>query len=109
MTGALLRTVLITSLLLALPLAGCLESISNNQPPTVTMTISPSGTLKAQEQVTFDATGSSDPDADALTFTWNFGDGNTGTGLTAKHTYASPGDFTITLTVSDGQHEAEAT
>ena len=61
MTGALLRTVLITSLLLALPLAGCLESISNNQPPTVTMSISPSGTLKAQEQVTFDATGSSDP------------------------------------------------
>ncbi|MFL2976674.1 MAG: PKD domain-containing protein [Candidatus Thalassarchaeaceae archaeon] len=109
MTGALLRTVLITSLLLALPLAGCLESISNNQPPTVTMTISPSGTLKAQEQITFDATGSSDPDADSLTFTWNFGDGNTGTGLTAKHTYASPGDFTITLTVSDGQHEAEAT
>ena len=109
MTGSLLRTVLITSLLLALPLAGCLESISNNQPPTVTMSISPSGTLKAQEQVTFDATGSSDPDADSLTFTWNFGDGNTGTGLTAKHTYASPGDFTITLTVSDGQHEAEAT
>ena len=109
MTGAMLRTVLITCLLLALPLAGCLESISNNQPPTVTMSISPSGTLKAQEQVTFDATGSSDPDADSLTFTWNFGDGNTGTGLTAKHTYASPGDFTITLTVSDGQHEAVAT
>lgn len=109
MTGTLLRAILITSLLLALPLAGCLESISNNQPPTVAMTISPSGTLKAQEQITFDATGSSDPDADALTFTWNFGDGNTGTGLTAKHTYASPGDFTVTLTVSDGQHEAEAT
>ncbi len=98
-----------TSLLLALPLAGCLESFSSNQPPTVVMSISPSGTLKAQEEITFDAVGSSDPDADALTFNWNFGDGNTGTGLTTKHTFVTPGDYTITLTVNDGQHEALAT
>ncbi|MBI31694.1 MAG: hypothetical protein CMB72_03760 [Euryarchaeota archaeon] len=109
MTRAMLRTFLIASLLLAIPLAGCLESFSNNQPPTVVMSISPSGTLKAQEEITFDAIGSSDPDADSLTFNWNFGDGNTATGLTAKHTFVTPGDYTITLAVSDGQHEALAT
>ena len=98
-----------TGLLLALPLAGCLDSFSSNQPPTVVMSISPSGTLKAQEEITFDAVGTSDPDADSLTFNWNFGDGNIGSGLTAKHTFVSPGDYTITLTVSDGQHEAVAT
>lgn len=109
MTRAMLRTILVTCLLLAIPLAGCLESLSSNQPPTVVMSISPSGTLKAQEEITFDAVGSSDPDADSLTFNWNFGDGNIGTGLTTKHTFVTPGDYTITLTVSDGQHEALAT
>ena len=109
MTGAFLRAVLITTLLLALPLAGCLESFSNNQPPTPIMSISPSGTLKAQEEISFDATGTNDPDADSLTFNWNFGDGNTGTGLTTKHTFVTPGDYTITLAVSDGQHEASIT
>jgi gliding motility-associated-like protein len=34
---------------------------------------------------------------------WNFGDGNTGTGTPVTHTYALPGQYTVTLIVVDAQ------
>ena len=48
-----------------------------------------------------DARTSSDPEAGALTYAWDFGDGATGTGVTASHTYASAGTYTVGLTVTD--------
>jgi PKD repeat protein len=46
--------------------------------------------------VTFDGGASSgDPDV----YVWDFGDGNTATGETVTHTYAAPGQYTVTLTV----------
>jgi glucose/arabinose dehydrogenase len=53
--------------------------------------------------VSFNSSGSSDPDGDALTFAWEFGDAATATGATTSHTYASPGTYTAKLTVSDGR------
>jgi PKD repeat protein/alpha-tubulin suppressor-like RCC1 family protein len=55
--------------------------------------------------VTFDGSGSSDPDNDQLTYDWDFGDGSPhGTGVGPTHTYsdnrATP--YTVTLAVSDG-------
>lgn len=34
-------------------------------------------------------------------FQWNFGDGNTSTAVNPSHTYAGPGNYTVTLVVSD--------
>jgi PKD repeat protein len=53
--------------------------------------------------VTFDGTGSSDPDGDAITFAWDFENDGTvdATGATATHTYTQPGDITAKLTVTD--------
>ena len=51
--------------------------------------------------LTFDGTGSSDPDGDPLSFTWDFGDGSVGTGATPAHTYGAAGVYTVTLTVCD--------
>ena len=59
--------------------------------------------------VTFDGSGSSDPDGDALTYTWDFGDGASAGGPTAQHVYADNGAYTAQLTVSDGSLSATAT
>jgi len=90
-------------------LAGCTDLLSNNSPPTATMSITPSGTVKTGDSVTFSAAGSSDPDGDPMTFEWRFGDGNTGTGLTTSHSYNQPGEYMAELAVGDGTHEAKVT
>jgi glucose/arabinose dehydrogenase len=52
-------------------------------------------------EVSFDGTGSSDPEGDALQHEWDFGDGATASGPTPSHVYAAPGAYTATLTVRD--------
>ena len=99
-------TVLLTaSLFLFTALAGCLETLSSDSPPTVTMNVSPSGTVKVGESVQFSATGSSDPDGDPLSFNWKFGDGDLATGQTASHVYNSQGTFTAELCVTSTDFE----
>ena len=45
---------------------------------------------------------STDPDAgQTLTYSWNFGDGTTGVGANVSHTYALPGNYIASLTVTD--------
>lgn len=51
--------------------------------------------------ITFDGTGSSDPDGAITSYNWDFGDGSTGTGSTPTHTYTSEDVFTVTLRVID--------
>jgi len=74
-----------------------------NQPPTASVGGPYSGTEDIA--VSFDASGSSDPDGDPLTYTWNFGDGTTltTTSATPTHTYLWGGVFTVSLAVSDGK------
>ena len=50
-----------------------------------------------------DASGSTDPDEDIASYEWDWGDGSTGSGVTAEHTYAAAGVYTVTLTVTDDQ------
>jgi len=56
--------------------------------------------------VSFDGSGSTDPNGDPLTYAWNFGDGMTGTGPTPNHVYATAGNYEVTLVVSDGVFES---
>jgi PKD repeat protein len=67
-----------------------------NQPPVANTTYS--CTLTTCD---FDASGSFDPDGTIYSYAWDFGDGNTGNGITTSHTYATPGTYSVVLTVTD--------
>ena len=70
-------------------------------------TANPGGPYLAMVGVplTFDGTGSSDPDGDPLTYAWDFdaSDGITvnATGPNPVHVYSTSGTFTVTLSVTD--------
>ena len=71
-----------------------------NQPPVASFTYSPEEPL-ATEEITFDAAPSHDPDGEILSYDWDFDDGGTAAGEVVTHTYAEPGDYAATLTVTD--------
>ena len=77
----------------------------SNQPPIASATASPtSGT--APLTVTFNGTGSSDPEGGALTYAWDLdNDGQFDDASTAQpvHTYTQPGTYTARLRVTDTQ------
>ncbi len=75
-------------------------AISPDEGPTAAFTPSAAPT---GDPTTFDATASSDPDYPLASYRWAFGDGQTETtsSVTATHTYATPGVYTVTLTVTD--------
>ena len=58
-------------------------------------------TVVAGEAVTFDGTGSHDPDGLLRRHAWTFGDGEVGEGATPTHTYGDPGVYEAVLTVTD--------
>ena len=81
------------------PGAGNVDPPAANVPPVADANGPYTGT--AGQPVSFDGTGSSDPDGTIASYAWTFGDGNNGTGATPNHTYASAGTYTVTLTVTD--------
>lgn len=64
-----------------------------------------SKTVKSNEPVTFDASGSYNMGGNIAAYSWDFGDGaSTGakTAPTVMHSYDSPGNYTVNLTVEGG-------
>lgn len=53
------------------------------------------------EAITFDAAQSSDSDGVVISHGWDFGDGTQTSGVAAVHQFATPGDYTVRLTVMD--------
>ena len=51
--------------------------------------------------ITFDGSGSSDPDGTIVSYLWDFGDGGTSTGQNPTYAYSQAGSYTVTLTVTD--------
>lgn len=68
--------------------------------PVASFTYSPTKP-QTNETVTFDASASYDPDGTVVNYTWDFGDRATSTGITATHSYAMEGSYTVTLQVTD--------
>jgi PKD repeat protein len=74
--------------------------LSVNSPPTSTFVYDPASP-NVGVTVHFDASSSHDSDGDQLAYQWTFGDGSSAAGLIASHSYSQPGNFTITLIVTD--------
>jgi YD repeat-containing protein len=53
------------------------------------------------QAVLFSSSGSFDPDGTVAAYHWNFGDGTSANTANPSHTYAAPGLYTATLTVTD--------
>ena len=66
-----------------------------NVPPTANFT-----TSTLNHTVSFSST-STDSDGTIASSSWDFGDATTGTGSSPSHTYATPGTYSVTLTVTD--------
>jgi len=60
-------------------------------------------TALVNQEISFDGSLSADPNNDTLTFFWNFGDGATETEEKTTHTYTHPGQYLVSLMVSDGE------
>ncbi|MDD2732810.1 MAG: PKD domain-containing protein [Desulfuromonadaceae bacterium] len=75
--------------------------VAVNLPPVAVATADySSGT--APLAVCFDGSQSSDPENGSLTYSWNLGNaGATGTEATICHTYLTPGEYTVSLMVTD--------
>ncbi len=100
-----------------------LSSAATNAPIAVTVTsltakpsVAPANQLPVaaftssctQLSCSFDASGSTDPDGTVASYAWMFGDGSTGTGPRPTHAFVIPGDYPVTLTVTDNAGAATA-
>jgi subtilisin/minor extracellular protease Epr len=70
-----------------------------NDPPIADA--GPDQTATINEVITFDGSGSTDPEGNIASYAWDFGDGTSGTGITVTHAYSTAGTYTVTLTVTD--------
>ena len=71
----------------------------SNQPP-----VADAGSNQTAEvgvTLTFNGSGSTDPDGTISSYEWDFGDGNTSIGMSTTHAYSTAGTYLVTLTVTD--------
>lgn len=87
-----------------------------NSPPTIDIVVNGSALdnskkiyVDADENITFNATGTYDADEDNITFLWDFGDDTTSNESEVIHSFAdSNSPYKVTLTVSDDEDQSEA-
>jgi PKD repeat protein len=79
-----------------------------NEAPTAAFDASPTDP-EPGESVAFDAADSTDADGSVASYEWAFGDGNTATGVSPTHAYDEPGDYDVTLTVTDDDGATDTT
>ena len=72
-----------------------------NKPPRVHFSCPTD--IEVKEDVFFDSSDTFDENGDKLSYSWNFGDGVELQKAFPHHVFLEPGEYTVKLTVSDGQ------
>jgi uncharacterized repeat protein (TIGR01451 family) len=75
--------------------------ISLFNPPTIVADFNYNPTQIIPDSDVFFTSTSTTNGGPLIAWDWDFGDGNTGSGSTVTHSYALPGVYTVTLTVTD--------
>ncbi|MFH1207499.1 MAG: lamin tail domain-containing protein [Patescibacteria group bacterium] len=73
-----------------------------NHPPIAEIDASAQD-VKINQEMTFDASDSSDADKDKMTYNWDFGDKSAGSGKKVKHSFKTAGEYTVALAVQDSR------
>jgi len=81
--------------------------IKHEQPPVASFTYSPEKPMVGGN-ITFDASSSYDPDGTIEKYEWDFGDGKTGSGKIVTREYEKPGNYEVTLEVTDNDGLTDA-
>lgn len=76
------------------------QLLQEQEAPNAVFTYAPAQPTVGDD-VSFDATGSTDPNSDIELYEWAFGDGTTATGRSVSHTFEEGGEYTTTLRVTD--------
>ncbi|MCL2915564.1 PKD domain-containing protein [Shewanella corallii] len=69
--------------------------VTPNEPPQASFS------YETQKLVVSLLSTSVDSDGEIVSFQWDLGDGNTAEGESVEHTYSSPGEYQVSLTVTD--------
>ena len=85
--------------------SGCLDTEeaigANINPSAVVDIVTGLRIVSLNDQIQFDASQSEDADGTIVSYLWDFGDGNTATTKMAMHRYQNPGDYIVSLSVTD--------
>ena len=84
------------------------HSVTVDAPPKALFSVSPTA-VTTGAAVAFNASSSSDDVGTISDYAWSFGDGTRASGPTASHSYASPGTYTVGLTVTNDAGESTST
>lgn len=93
--------ILIFVIMLSIFCLGLATQVTANRSP-VALALPENLTIYAGEEAWFNGSLSYDPDGDIDTYFWDFKDGTFSSEQDPTHTYNFPGDYSVTLTVSDG-------
>ena len=81
--------------------------------PAAAFTITPATVVAPGAPITFDASGSTDPEGTITDYQWNFGDGtpvdDAGTSTGVQRAYAARGTYTVTLTATNNFGQTSTT
>ena len=67
--------------------------------------ITSSDNISTNESIQFDASYCYVPDSPIVSYQWEFGDGKTSTGKKTAYSYTTPGQYEVTLTITDNSGE----